>query len=366
MSRRKRIWFIGQCPPPMHGQSIYNERMASGLSQIGALIRLPLGGSTFGKIWRAILNPLLLLVGLRNGDIVYSSLPGQNGIWFFLPTALALRLRRIRFYTHHHSYRAIALGPLPALKLLGSLSDGYATHILLSEKMRDQYQALYRVNSRERFLCLPNAALFSHPTAAVPPRREGAPVAGHLSVITADKGAPYLLELWKDYIAQGGRGKLVLAGPIPDAELRHEVEVAVDRSDGRIRWLGPISGTKKQSFFEEIDLLILPTKLVDEADPLVLLEAYSAGAAVFAPDRGCIRSRLISDQWLMTMDLSSDLPSLHERMKDVVNARNHLPDQMHSHAQRLQNAAEDDAVSFLSEFDVTADEARAILRNMRS
>lgn len=361
----KRLWFVGQLPPTMSGQTVFNERMAKCLSHLAPVTYLPLGESSFQKIWRAVVNPLSLLFGLRRGDVVYTSVPGQSGLWLFLLTALALRLRGQPFYVHHHSYRPVAIGPLLAPKWLGRIAGGRANHILLCEKMCDDYAALYAFNDQEQFQCLPNAALFSQSAQDMPAQRTGPVVVGHMSVITKEKGVPYLLELWERLMAGKAPEKLVLAGPIVDEALKASVEAMVARYPGQVAWRGPVSGDAKRQFFEDIDLFVLPTQLIDEADPLVLHEAYSAGAAFMAPNRGCIQGRLLSKDWLMTMDLEDDAQLLKDKIVEVKRQRGTLPAKLMAHAQSLREGAHQAAVRFFAQFGADEAATQALLDDVR-
>ena len=336
---QRRLWFIGQLPPPVNGQNVFNERMAECFIRYTDLQVLPLGAGAGAKLWRAAVNPLRLLLGLRRDDLVYGSLPGQLGAWLFLPTVLALRLRRHVFYLHHHSFRAVAIGPLPVIALMERLGGGWLRHIMLCERMRDGFAALYSHGRSDHIRVMPNAALYSAPKGDALAPRAGEVRFGHMSVMTEDKGVPYLLDLWATLLAQGHDGRLILAGPIPDAGLRARVEAAVAAHPGRIEWRGPLSGAPKQKFFEEIDLFVLPTKLIDEADPLVLLEAYALGVAVLAPDRGCIRGRLISEDWLMSMDPARDAALLAGKLAQVLAERQSLPAAVRAQSERLNHEA---------------------------
>jgi len=359
---KKKIWFVAQCGEPISGQTIFNQVMRTCLSDCGKVEHLPLGGTTLQKIGRALLNPLILLTRLRPGDIVYTSPPGQMGLWFFLLTVLVLRMRGHPFYAHHHSYRAIAIGPLPQVRLMGKLSAGLMTHILLCDKMREEYEALYRVNEKERFITLPNAAFFSRSGSLSRQERDQRVIVGHMSVMTAEKGVPYLLEIWKRLTLNNIDAELVLAGPVPDPGLEKQLREAVKQSKGTLKWVGPVSGQAKKDFLENTELFVLPTQLIDEADPLVLLEAYNFGAAVLAPDRGCIRSRLISPDWLMSMSIESDADLLLEKIAQVRNERETLPLRLQEHATALQKNAEESAEYFFGEFGLSREDARTLLK----
>ncbi|MBU2937399.1 MULTISPECIES: glycosyltransferase family 4 protein [Pacificibacter] len=361
---KTKIWLVAQCDEPISGQTVFNQLMRTCLSDCGQIEHLPIGGTTVQKIGRGLLNPLILLARLRSGDIVYTSPPGQMGLWFFLVTVLVLRLRGHPFYAHHHSYRAIAIGPLPQVRLMGKLGAGLITHILLCDKMRDEYENLYRVNDKERFITLPNAAFFSRSGSLSGQERGPRVTVGHMSVMTVEKGVPYLLEMWKHLALNDLDAELVLAGPIPDPELEKQVREAVEQSNGTLKWMGPVAGQAKKDFLEHTELFVLPTQLIDEADPLVLLEAYNFGAAVLAPDRGCIRSRLISTDWLMSMDVEKDATLLLEKVTQVRNERMTLPSLLLEHATALQENAEKSAENFFGEFGVSQDYARDVLKKI--
>ncbi|RWR44280.1 glycosyltransferase family 1 protein [Sinirhodobacter ferrireducens] len=365
ITQRRRLWFIGQLPPPVNGQNVFNGHMAERFASYTDLHVLPLGADVGAKLWRAVVNPLRLLLRLRRDDLVYGSLPGQLGAWLFLPTVLVLRLRRHVFYLHHHSFRAVAIGPLRAIALIERLGGAWLRHIMLCERMRDGFAALYAKGRSDHIRVMPNAALYSAVERGEIAPRAGEVRFGHMSVMTEEKGVPYLLDLWAALLAQGCEGRLILAGPIPDPGLRARVEAAVAAHAGRIEWRGPLSGAPKQQFFDEIDLFVLPTKLIDEADPLVLLEAYARGVAVLAPDRGCIRGRLISEDWLMSMAPAGDVALLAGKLAQVVAERQSLPSAVQAHSERLNLAAHAAGAALFAELGAGPETVAGILGTPR-
>ncbi|MFK7875914.1 MAG: hypothetical protein AB8B71_09065 [Paracoccaceae bacterium] len=74
--------------------------------------------------------------------------------------------------------------------------------------------------------------------------------------------------------------------------------------------------TEKASFYARTDLFVLLTWLIDEADSLVLLEAFAASTAALAALRRCIPDRAISPEHLMEMTRSEDVA----RLKTIAEA----------------------------------------------
>ena len=65
---------------------------------------------------------------------------------------------------------------------------------------------------------------------------------------------------------------------------------AQSQNGGRLSFLGPLYGSAKDAFFDEIDIFLLPTR--SESYGLVIIEALSRGVPVIAYARGCIGSYL--------------------------------------------------------------------------
>ncbi len=308
---RQVIWLIGPFPPPLHGQAVYNAAFAAHLRAHGALHVLGTGEGAASKLAATARILFAVLFRMRARDVVYTSMPGQMGAWLFAPVVAALRLRGLRHFVHHHSYRSIVLGPLRVMRLVAALGGGLQHHILLSPVMRDRFAALYlgAGTSREganRAHALSNALLFCPPAAQVPDRPARPATIGHLSVLTREKGVDAVIGLFRRLAPEHPDLRLILAGPVADDGLRAEIEQAVADFPERVDYRGAVSGDAKREFFRDVDLFLLPTRLVDEAEPLVMMESYAAGVEFMGTARGCIAERLRHPDRLLTGALDDD------------------------------------------------------------
>lgn len=340
----QRIRFIGPVPPPMSGQSVYNEALLGQLRAKANVVVWPTGSDAKSKILAAVVNSLRVFIRVSRDDVVYCSAPGQRGLWLVLLTILSLRIRRVEHYVHHHSFRPINLAPVLAHRVLAKIGGNLQRHIFLSEEMRDTYAASYLTASqRAQALVVPNAFLFADDTLEFP-RRQGPIVVGHMSVITVEKGVDHILEVAQRLDEHGLT--FLLAGPIPDPRLRRRVETAVSVT-GNLEWLGPVSGKAKANFYQRSDLFLLPTRLVDEADPLVLLEAFSAGSVVLASKTGCIPERILDQNHLLSLDPASDANQLLVLAADVEADRDLWAKRAQQHASSLRQRAQAQGQLFL-------------------
>lgn len=271
----------------------------------GAILLHDIGGTAGTKVRGVLRAMLAILTGGKQRDRAYLSVPGQAGVWLFVPLVLLMRLRGIVHVIHHHSFRPINLGPARNMRMLVAAGGAFQRHVLLSTNMKDRFAGLYLAGHDYRAITLSNAYLFGpRLTNTLRPSR---PITlGHMSVLTPEKGVAYLLDVFAVLTARGHEWRLVVAGPCADPLLHDALIAAVAGYCGRVEYRGAIDGDEKERFFADVDLFVLPTTLIDEAEPLVMLEAYGRGIDVVANDTGCIRDRIRTRANLLTRDREAD------------------------------------------------------------
>ncbi|WP_431469990.1 glycosyltransferase family 4 protein [Sphingosinithalassobacter sp. LHW66-3] len=305
-----RLWFIGPFPPPLHGQSNFNVAMEAYLAARASLVRQPTGSGLVGNLIHTLHIVIRILFFARRGDRAYLSLPGQAGAWLFAPIVAALRLRRVPHFIHHHSFRPLNRFPSRPLQLLVALGGASQVHIVLSRRMATLLNERYLEGRRTGGVrTLSNAYLFG-PLLQCERRPARAPTLGHMSVLTREKGVFYLLELFERLRRHAPEFRLVLAGPTADPELMAALEGMAARHPSHFEYRGAVSGEEKERFYRDIDIFALPTTLVDEAEPLVLLEAYGRGIDAVASLTGCIADRLRTPSHALSLDPESDCQAL--------------------------------------------------------
>jgi glycosyltransferase involved in cell wall biosynthesis len=302
-----QIWFLASLPPPVNGQANCNAAMWTLLSGNAPLVELSLGHSRIGKIFRSFANSWKLLRYAKRGDAAYISIPGQYGAWLLLPAIAAARARGLTIWFHHHSFRSINRGPMPVMRLLVGMAGPRQNHILLSDSMCDRFAALYLQSGAGLAHAMSNTVLLAPDLRTdLAPRSKGPPTLGHMSVLTREKGVLYLIDLFDELSRHVPGIRLVIAGPATDAKLLAAVHAAQARYPETFEYRGEVATVEKDKFYRDIDFFVLPTTLVDEAEPLVMIEAYARGVDVFATAVGCIPDRIRDPQCILSLDRSAD------------------------------------------------------------
>lgn len=345
---RPHIWFIAPFPPPLNGQSNYNKVLLEIIEQQANVTCIEIGKDTKDKLRRSLQNTWIVLTRIPRGATVYTSAPGQMGLWLFLLTILALRLRGLDHFVHHHSFRGVNLAPMASHRWLARLGGPYQRHVFLSETMFDGYAKAYLSDvQKARALVVPNAFLFAQGLTTLP-HREGPITIGHLSVMTREKGVDYILALI-EHLLPGTDFRFLLGGPIKDNALRAEVAALIATHGDRVEWTGPLQGEAKAAFYARADLFVLPSKLIDEADPLVLLESFAAGTVASASKRGCIPDRMMTPDHLLSMSLEQDAAMLRVLGDQIAADRLGFAARAQAHAKSMFEGATAQGQAFFDE-----------------
>lgn len=146
----------------------------------------------------------------------------------------------------------------------------------------------------------------------------------HLSLLIESKGFPEYLEAVEKIAEKKREGRInaVLCGPVsftsyctrfktaPEKETWIETKIdRINRLNGRqlkVEWIRGARGEAKEKLFRDAHIFVLPTTFPVEAQPLVLLEALSAGCAVISSNVGEIESVLNPDNAVLVEDTSAE------------------------------------------------------------
>lgn len=295
---RAHVVAILQIPPPVTGLSAVNLRMLEELRMAGLLlaehdVAPQVGtqglGKQIGRAWRTV-GAISTLVRARSlgGTTLYMPCDGGIGLLLNFLTLLAARAMGYQVWLHHHSF-AYVNRRSTLMAMLIRYSPRGMTHIALCHEMLDGLRARYTVEWNRRANngeVLPNAFMID--AGDGPAQRNELLTLGHLSNLTTEKGAVRFVEIFSSLRKEGLSVRARIAGPICDEETAAAIREAETAYPGDFFWLGPLYGTEKVTFLESIDAFIFPSDYLNEAQPLVLLEALAHGAAILSTQRGCM------------------------------------------------------------------------------
>jgi glycosyltransferase involved in cell wall biosynthesis len=280
-------------PPPVNGQALVNASIATMLTQSPGRVRLiNISPKFFQRTIRYHLRRMaaitvtlfVLAANMRHARRrLYSVVePGPGMLYNFLVVPVA-RFFGYALFLHHHA-SSYTKSRDWRFALLCGIAGRHATHIALSDEMARDLQALYR--ACRRVIVAHNASHVFDPGAYTVLHRERIFTLGFLSNLSLEKGLDDVLQSYDAIRSARLNARLILAGPVSDDSARDLIKKTNRKLGNAIVELGPVSGSAKQAFFEQIDVFLFPSRYRYEAQPLVVLEALSYGVPALVTQHG--------------------------------------------------------------------------------
>ena len=297
------VCLVGAQPPPVHGMAMVNAYVANRLALMdGQVVLVDISPSSLSRrrssrIWRIrkVFSGFVRSIKTRSSwSTMYIGLSGGVGQIYEVFFVLLARCLSKRIFLHHHSF-AYLDKPSIVTRVLTMVGGKSATHIVLCKKMGKTLKLKYA--NVQRVFILSNTAVMKSASNSIAFKSELKTI-GYLSNICKEKGIYYFLDVLESLYSQGISIRGIIAGPFQD----HETEMNVmDRISHlpKVEYVGPKYGEDKREFFCAIDVLLFPTKYVNEAEPLTVYESMAEGVPVIACDRGCISEMLPSNAGLV-------------------------------------------------------------------
>lgn len=340
----RSVAFVGPLPPPLHGFSSACAAMLAVLQKRGPVAvfdRSPRVKGRAPQLLRQLREAIRYAhtVRLIPGIGLYLGLSGGLGQVIDGFYVLIARAYRRRIVVHHHSFGYINKSTLPSKLLFSLLRD--ATHVVLSEGMGSALADRYKIDSGT-IKVVSNAAFYGPPplVARTQPDRKSPIRIGFLGNITFAKGFVEFFEVLMELGRLAIPYRAYIAGPIsPEARSTFDRLIAVAE---QVDYVGPQYDDAKTRFYGQLDILLFPTKYVNEAEPLVIHEALRSGVHVIACARGAIPellsqgAGLVFDQGVFVASAAAAIRRLSADRAGLARAQQLSFEQ----AQRLQPRAE--------------------------
>lgn len=245
-----------------------------------------LGGVSVRKVWRmlAVVARAVWLRARSRPSVLYYHPAGANRSAIIRDTFVLGMLRPLFRNTvfHHHAIGLVpALDQLPApLRwLAGRALRGADLAISPSAALHDEVLLL----DPARAVVVPNGTRGGEPVSE---RRDGPPRILFLNLVSADKGARWLLEAVGQLHRRGIPAHVTFAGAFPSAseEAAFRTRVTELGLDDHVSVPGLVTGEAKWATFAAADIFCVPTTYRQESFGLAAVEAASCGLAIVTTD----------------------------------------------------------------------------------
>jgi glycosyltransferase involved in cell wall biosynthesis len=354
--RGPRPCLVGPYPPPVHGMAAVTKGIWQAL-EVAACPSIVINTAGLvlnrGWLWRLTRAPRVAAAACQlawyvltgQADTLYLAVAGGLGKIYDLVFLVVARLGIGRIILHHHSF-AYLEQPNTLAKCLVNVAGSRAVHLVLCEEHGRRLQSAY--SKTRSVLVLQNAAFVESFTSLEV--KERLCCIGFLGNISYEKGIIEFLTVAEKLAIQHPDIVALVAGPFQDKRVELDVRTRMSALS-TVRYLGPTYGEQKAAFFRAVDVLLFPTRYVNEAAPLTIYEALSSGVPVIARDRGCIPQ-------MLTRGANLVIPQEHDFVEEALQYIRYL----HSTPLALQTSSRDAKSSFASMAAIADGQLKAVLQ----
>jgi glycosyltransferase involved in cell wall biosynthesis len=320
--RKPCVVVFGMRMPPVHGAALVTAYAVDLFETHGAdVVWISRNVPSMDRNWTYYLRTIRnlgrsLVTSLRHrrrADSVYVTCSGGLGVVAEGIGVLLARRRRTRLVVHHHGVAYLVKRSL-AFRAVNAVAFRGAIHVALCDQMvgllgqagvpADRVRVISNVTTMDlgpttkTATAEPSCAV--DPSVGLPARADAGLRLGHVSNLSIAKGLDLLLDLLE---LCGTDVQLILCGHPQDDVVAAMVRDAVVRFEGRLLHVAPAERSDVWAFLRDIDAFVYPTH--NDAAPLVVLEALSAGVPVIATSHGCIPSQLAPEMSDLVLEQSS-------------------------------------------------------------
>lgn len=337
--RQKKLYFIGQMPPIITGQSLVTESIYNLLFTKEAKIHLielkEIGKSFINTIFiYLVLICKIFKLALSPGNVVY--LPAARSISGFIRNTYIIIFSKIFRHTivmHFHcgDYNEFLIEKGKYFILINKyIFTKVDFFIILGESLINNYDLLY--NNHTEVVIIPNGIVINKKLPNSIFQDQTINIL-FLSNLIESKGYLDLLEAINILVNERGfhNIKCFFCGIFLDSSDNHYFKNKEDANlfffdyindnnlSNNIIYKGLVTGIEKHDILTKSDIFILPTYYSTEAQPLSILEALSYGKIVIATPHRAIPDMIIDNYNGLIIDFKSPKSIVDAVIKIIQN-----------------------------------------------
>lgn len=330
---KKRICFIAQFPPPMHGLSKAVETLYNSNNRLSENSEFEFEKIDITNNKNFVKN--FILISKSKADLFYftiSQTKGGNLRDLLILKLLELQHKRCLIHLHGGYYRQLVDVDMSswqrnanyrAIKKLEGV-------IVLSESLKKIFAEM--IENKKIFVvenCVDDQFLLSNQEIENKVKEINNKKIFHvlwLSNFIRSKGYPALLEmvkLEKNRVAAGGekRFHFEFAGNFFDNDEKEFFDSYIkdNELENYITYHGVVGGREKKALLQSCDVFVLPTRYPNEGQPISILEAFGNGMFVITTDHAGIPDIVKDGEHGIVMSSSDSIVDVYNILLEKSN-----------------------------------------------
>ena len=220
---------------------------------------------------------------------MYMSVNSGRAMAMNVILALVARLRGYRVVMHHHTYFYIRKWNW-RVRWLDRFAGRSGLHVVLCKHQMKELRDKYGLRAPMRVV--PSTVMLAEQEDLTAGRlpvsgpRSLPTMLGHISNLSLEKGLEDVVATFEKLRSENHDVRLILAGKPNEPKAASLLDECLKKHGELVDYRGPVYGEDKHRFFGDIDVMVFPSR--NEAQPVVISEAYQYGVPVIAIGLSCV------------------------------------------------------------------------------
>lgn len=329
-----RVIVIADLPPPAQGISIVTAWVADFLQQNGikaSIIDTTAKRRRFYVLRRIskFVKAYMIITRISTPSTLY--IPLSHGTSLLLQTLIVKKAKskKFRIIVHHHTFLPINNPKLLINKICHSLLKKNVEHIFLSNYMQEKYIKIWNPEGKCWVVTNHRVATNRLKDINLEKRITGAEVcfSGRLS---AEKGFWEAIATTEQLLLRFPDMRANFLGVAEGSDVENEIIRVKEIFRERFNHMSAYEVRKLAQVLSQTTFYLFPSKYINEASPLVVLEAQAAGNVCFTSDIGSLTTDVIAPGF------ASSILNWHERVIKKIEELKLNPENLHEEYDQIK------------------------------
>ena len=297
-SVKTQFIFIADLPPPLQGNSIVSAWVAEYLRDNFEFVleintSTELGVSYFLRRLSRFVAAGIKVINSNCGSTVYLALSHGKTLYAQAMIVALCKWKKQRVIVHHHSFLPINKPNLLHNTICHRYLSREAEHVFLSKYMRDKYQHVWKPVGK--CWVVTNHRVASIRTSSQEPKEQvklGKNIcfAGKMS---AEKGFWECEYLTRVLLKQKVEMSAIFLGPSAEPKILQTIKKLARDFPNRFEYVEQYDELTLSRTLTETTFFLFPSQYMNEASPLVVLEAQALGNICITSDAGSLTTDVL-------------------------------------------------------------------------
>jgi glycosyltransferase involved in cell wall biosynthesis len=293
-------------PPPAQGISIVSSWVVQFLKDQPLKLEVVNTLTSQGRLYALnrlsmFLVSFVKVLSAPPNSTIYIALSHGQALYLQMVIIFLAKLKKLRVLAHHHTYLPITQPRKPINLICHTFIKNKVEHIFLSDKMQEQYFRVWSP-SKKLWVVTNHQVAFKRTNGNVKTRKFPGRNMTYSGRMSSEKGFWDAAAVSRKILSHNKHMSVTFLGPIMELPISKEILNLKDEFGDRFEHISIYDEDVLQSKLYASSYFLFPSRYINEASPLVVLEAQALGNICITSDIGSLSHDVLSPGCAVKID----------------------------------------------------------------